>query len=188
MNMRTLFSNYWEYVDNMKQAYLWVVFIALQVPIIFVCRKAAPSPDLLIEGGKYKRPLVALEMAPSGREFLFKRWNEETQAQLRRALYWDFAFIPLYVSSGLLVCILASRYLGTSELVGAFFLFTGPVAGLFDLLENLIMLQVIAGLTADHWLRLARVSTVCKFGFIGLPFAFGLFGLLAWSCSKFLHN
>jgi len=186
--MESLLSAYLNQDYNIKVGYLWAIFLILQIPIFFVGRKASPSRDLLIEGSKYGGPLRALEMAPDGAEYLFKHWDEETKTQLRRALYWDFLFIPLYVTSAVLACLMVGGYLRSAEIVRLGFVFSAPVGGLFDLVENLIMLQVINGLTADHWLQIARVSTFCKFAFIGLAFTYGLCGLLSWPCVTYLHQ
>ena len=188
MNIESLLSSYWNQVQNADVRYLWAIFLILQIPIFFVGRMASPSPDLLVEGAKFERPFRALEKAPNDRKILFKQWNEETKTQLRRAIYWDFLFIALYVFSGFLACLMAGRYLGGFETVRFGFLFTAPVAGVFDFIENLIMLRVIDGLTAENWLRIARVSTFLKFAFIGLAFTYALCGLLSWACGKYLHQ
>jgi len=188
MRIGTLVSIDWNQIDNIKTTYLWTVFLLLQVPVFLVGRKASPSKDLLIEGGKYKRPLPALEMDPDGREILFKHWDEDTKSQLRRALYWDFLFIPLYVSSGFIACFMASQDLGGSEILRLAFLLTIPAAGLFDIVENLIMLRVIKGKTSDVLVRIARVSTFCKFALIGVGLIYVLVGVLSWFCVKCLRH
>jgi hypothetical protein len=175
-------------IDNIKTCYLWVVLLLLQIPIFFVGRKASPSPDLLIEGGKYKRPLRALEMDPDGGPILFKHWDEDTKSQLRRALYWDFLFIPLYVASVGIACLMAGRYLGGSEILRLAFLLTVPAAGFFDIVENLIMLQVIKETAGDVLVRIARVSTFCKFALIGIALFYVLVGLLSWFCVGCLRH
>src|SRR5262249_38280803 len=112
MKIGTLVSIDWNQIYHTDLTYLWAVLGLLLAPGLFVGRKASPSKDLLVEGGKYGRPLPALEMEPDGGPILFKHWNEDTKSQLRRALYWDFLFIPFYVSFVFIECVMASRYLG----------------------------------------------------------------------------
>jgi len=173
---------------NIKSLYLWPILIALFVLIYFVGRKASPDSGLLVEGGKYSRPLMALENEPTANEKLFKSWDEDTRRQLRGALRWDFLFILIYPTAGVLACFLAGRFLDTARILSFRISFAiillQLAAGLFDVIENLIMLRVIEGLTSNVWLTIARISTVGKFGLIALGMFHAIFGLLAWLCLK----
>src|SRR5688572_14618426 len=99
---------------NIKSLYLWPILIVLFVLIYFVGRKASPVVGLLVEGGKYSRPLMALENEPTAKEQLFKSWDEDTRSQLRGALRWDFLFILIYPTTGVLACFIAGRFLDTA--------------------------------------------------------------------------
>ena len=177
---------------NIDSSYLWAILIALLVLIYFVGRKASPDPELLVEGGKYSRPLMALERDPTAKEQLFKSWNEHTRKQLRSAIYWDFLFILIYPASGIVACFMAGRFLAAAQLlpfrVSFVIILLQLAAGLFDVIENLIMLRVIDGLTAPVWLAIARLSTTGKFGLIGLGMAHAVFGVLAWLCLRWLSS
>jgi len=169
---------------NIESVYLWPILIVLFILIYFVGGKASPDPGLLVEGVKYRRPLMALEKEPNAKEQLFKKWGKETKAQLRSALYWDFLFILIYPAAGVIGCFMAGRFLDRAQILSFKFSFViillQLAAGLFDVIENLIMLRVIDGLTSNFWLSIARISTVGKFGLIGLGIIHALFGLLAW--------
>lgn len=133
---------------NIGSLYLWAILIALVILNILVGRKASPDPGLLVEGGKYSRPLMALESEPRAKQQLFKSWDEDTKRQLRRALYWDFLFILIYPTSNALACFMAGRFLDTNHIlsfrISLVIILLQPVAGLFDVIENLILLRVIA--------------------------------------------
>ena len=168
---------------NIKSRYLWSILIALIILNIFVGCKASPDPGLLVKGGKYSRPLQALEKQPEAKEQLFKRWNDNTKRQLRCALYWDFLFILLYTTSNVLACFMAGRFLaahGVPLRISLVIILLQPVAGLFDVIENLIMLKVIDGLTANAWLTIARISTAGKFTLIAPGIILPIIGLLTW--------
>jgi len=177
---------------NIKSLYLWPILIALFVLIYFVGRKTSPDSGLLVEGGKHSRPLMALENEPTAKEKLFKSWDEDTRRQLRGALRWDFLFILIYPTAGVLACFIAGRFLDTARILSFRISFAiillQLAAGLFDVIENLIMLRVIDGLTSNVWLTIARISTVGKFGLIALGMFHVIFGLLAWLCVRWLSS
>ena len=97
---------------------------------------------------------------------------------------WDFLFILIYPAAGVIGCFMAGRFLDRAQIlsfkVSFAIILLQLAAGLFDVIENLIMLRVIDGLTSNFWLSIARISTVGKFGLIGLGIIHALFGLLAW--------
>ncbi len=177
---------------NIESLYLWPILIVLFVLIYFVGRKASPDSGLLVEGGKYSRPLMALEKEPKAKEQLFKSWDEATRRQLRSALCWDFLFILIYPAAGVLGCFLAGRFLDSAQIlsfrISFVIILLQPAAGLFDVIENLIMLRVIHGLTSTVWLSIARISTVFKFGLIAIGMIHAIFGLLAWFCQRWLSS
>jgi hypothetical protein len=157
---------------KINNLYLWPILIVLLVLNFFVGRKASPDPELLVEGGKFSRPLMALEKEPGAKEQLFKCWNEDTKRQLRSALYWDFLFILIYPASNVLACFMVGRFLDTNHIlsfrISLVIILLQPVAGLFDVIENLILLRVIDGLTSNFWLRFARISTAGKLSLIAV--------------------
>ena len=170
--------------------YVWPILIALIVLGRLVGRKASPDPDLLVEGGKYNRPFMALEKEPAAKQQLFKSWDEGTRKQLRRALSWDFLFIPIYVSSTALACFMSGRFLSAHDLsfkISLAIILLLPVAGLFDGIENLILWKVIDDLPSNLWLTIARISTVAKWVLIGLGSLHAIIGLLAWVCLRWLR-
>jgi hypothetical protein len=176
---------------NTPSLYLWPILTALIILNVLVGRKASPDPGLLVEGGKYRRPLQALEKEPEAKEQLFKRWDDVTRRQLRRALYWDFLFILLYPTSNALACFMAGGFLAAHKFpftISLVIILLQPVAGLFDVIENLIMLKVIDGLTAKVWLTIARISTVGKFTLIAPGIILPIVGLLTWICPSWLSS
>ena len=180
---------------NIKSLYLWPILIVLFVLIYFVGRKALPNPELLVEGGKYRRPIMALEKEPRAKEQLFKSWDEDTRSQLRSALRWDFLFILIYPTSNVLACLLAAPFLDSADClqrlpfrISFVIILLQPAAGFFDVIENLIMLRVIDGQTSNVWLSIARISTAGKFGLIAIGMIYAILGLLAWLCMRFFSS
>ena len=178
---------------NIRSIYLWTILIVLLVLFYFVGRKALPDSELLVEGGKYNRPLMALEQEPTAKEQLFKSWDEDTGSKLRSSLYWDFLFILIYPTASIVACLLAASVLDNAGFlerlpfrISFVIILLQLAAGLFDVIENLIMLRVIDGLTANFWLAIACISTVGKFGLIGIGMVYAVLGLLAWLYFKFL--
>lgn len=129
---------------------------------------------------------MALQREPTAKQQLFRSWDDDTRKQLRRALYWDFLFIFIYPTAGVLACFMAGRFLDSAQILSFTISFViillQLAAGLFDVVENLIMLRVIDGPTSNFWLTIARTSTARKFGFIGLGMAHAIIGFLAWLC------
>ena len=166
--------------------YLLPILLALIGMEVLVGRKAAPDPELLVEGGKYDRPFQALEQEPTAKELLFKIWNEDTKKQLRRALYWDFLFILIYPVSTALACFMAERVLDAKPVLpfttGLWILLLPAAAALFDVIENFILLRIIAGLTSNPWLMIARISTAAKLALIFLAGLYVVTGFFAWVC------
>lgn len=177
---------------DIPSLYLWPILIVLLVLNILVGRKASPDPGLLVEGGKYSRPLKALETEPDAKEHLFKRWDENTRGQLRSALYWDFLFILIYPTSNLIACFMAGRFLATAQklpfTISLVIILLQPVAGLLDVIENLIILRIINGLTSSAWLTIARISTAFKLTLIGPGIILPIVGLLTWICLRWLSS
>lgn len=176
---------------NIKTIYLWLILIVLLVLIYFVGRKVSP-PNLLVEGGEYSRPLLALEQEPTAKEKVFKSWDEDTKEKLRSALRWDFLFILIYPLSSIIACFIAGRFLDSAQIlsfrISFVIILLQLVAGLFDVIENTILLQVIDGLTSNVWLTIARISTIGKFGLIALGMLHAIFGLLAWLWMKLFSS
>ena len=129
---------------DIKSVYLWPILTVLFVLIYFVGGNASPDPGLLSNDGKYSRPLMALEREPEAKEQLFRKWDKETQRQLRSALYWDFLFILIYPAAGVIGCFMAGRFLDRAQIlsfkVSFVIILLQLAAGLFDVIENLIML------------------------------------------------
>lgn len=164
--------------------YLWVILIVLSGLNVFVGLKSFPNRGLLASREKYSRPMEALEHDPKNKETLFKSWDEDTKTKLRCALYWDFLFILLYPTSIIVACFIAGRFLDFAGILSfkitLVIILLQLVAALFDVIENVILLKVIDGLTSEVWLTIARISTNGKFGLIGLGLFYAIFGLLAW--------
>jgi len=175
---------------NIKTIYLWPILIALFVLIFWIGPKASPDPSLL-KCGKYSRPLMALEQEPTRKEELFESWGDDTKNQLHDALRWDFLFLCIYPLSSGLACFIAGRFLQKAQIlsfrVSFVIILLQLAAALFDAIENSIMWRVIDGLTSNFWLTIARISTVGKFGLLGLGMLHAIFGLLVWICLKWLR-
>ena len=174
---------------NIKTVYLWPILIVLFVLILWIGPKASPDPGLL-KCGEYSRPLMALKQEPARKEQLFKSWDEDTKEQLRSALRWDFLFIFIYPLSSVLACFIAGRFLDRAQIVSFRISFViillQLAAALFDVIENWIMWKVIDGLTSNFWLTIARISSLGKFGLIGLGMLHAIFGLLVWISLRWL--
>lgn len=100
--------------------------------------------------GQKRRPLVELAI------------DENTKAQLRTALKWDFGFIPIYTLVASLLCFLAAHFTGASLGVTRVIIALVVVGALLDVLENFTLLHVIRTSQRDGWATVARLLEVLK--------------------------
>ncbi len=78
-------------------------------------------------------------------EEILSAWNEEQRAEVRKSLYVDFFFIIAYVAALISLGLLVSYNLHPSFQPMGFYLSLLPVAaGLFDVLENILLLRTLA--------------------------------------------
>ncbi|HYY99504.1 MAG TPA: hypothetical protein VE642_12965 [Pyrinomonadaceae bacterium] len=159
----------------------WLAFAALFVLFLILGKLA--GPDLDATGITHKR-ILALERPAdaAAARAVIKEWDAAGRlGAVRRSIWWDYAFIPVYTTLTALGCVIVARAFfaeGSAEYEAALLIAWLPwVAGLLDVVENCAMLKMIGGFEGETLPRLARWCATVKFGIV-LP-------LLAWVLVSF---
>lgn len=137
------------------------------------------SSRIAIDQAHTTFPIIAFELAASGKQaetILDDVTSELTgsgvptevardtvEAAVRRSLWWDFGFIVGY---SLLILVLgrlvAERWNGRVARLARIVAWSGPAAGLLDVIENVGLLQVLADTTRTGWAVLAAAVSWAK--------------------------
>ncbi|HLN60520.1 MAG TPA: DUF3376 domain-containing protein, partial [Symbiobacteriaceae bacterium] len=134
------------------------------------------------------RSIVAFELAGSleRANWLLSTWREKDPGALTRAalqLGADYVFILGYAPLLALLSGLGALQLGAYwqplATFGVLVAWGQLLAGLLDMVEDLGLIQVLAGTRNEAWPRLARYCAQAKFSLVGLGITVGLFGLYA---------
>ena len=133
-----------------RRAALWWLFAAGGVLFVVL---AAIDSWMWDEGGP---GIVGFELAGSEQnaDEILAEWGEDGKAAARLSLWLDFPFLVVYSA----FWALAARALGSGRAWIA-----APVAGAFDVLENICLLIVLGETGGDLLPRLAAAFAVIKF-------------------------
>jgi hypothetical protein len=111
---------------------------------------------------------------------ILDKWNAGDKRAARQNLGLDFVLIVIYVTGIALACTLAADALLAAGWpgggIGGIFVRAIIVAGLFDAIENVAQLLMLAGHKAQPWPALASVCASLKFGLIGVALLYALYG------------
>lgn len=152
------------------------------IVVIFLVFGLLASRAVRVEIGQAEAtfPIIAFELAGSGEEaetILDEVTGklagsgahadvvrDTVEAAVRRSLWWDFGFIVGY---SLLILtlgrLLARRWLsGRPARLARIVAWTGPAAGLLDVVENVGLFRVLADTTRDTWACLATAASWAK--------------------------
>lgn len=103
--------------------------------------------DKKLKSGMSNYGIVDFELAFTSlrAEEILSLWNEEQRKEATRSLYIDFFFIISYVATLVSLGLLVSYNLQPSFHQVGFYLSLLPIiAGLFDVLENIMLLRILA--------------------------------------------
>lgn len=132
---------------------------------------------LRFQGSKLIRPyaskgIISLEIAPNANsvKHLLLEWNNDGLVKtVRNNILIDFLFIPFYVLLFYTLCgSISVRLNATSAKLGVLLAFFSLIAGIFDVLENILMLSAVIGMYSDISALLTTIFATLKFALLGL--------------------
>ena len=116
--------------------------------------------------------IVSLELATTAAEteHTLGGWKNDGLAETgRNNILLDFLFIPFYVMLFYTLCgSISVRLSGTGATLGVLLAFFSLIAGIFDVLENILMLSAYAGLYNSITTLLTAIFASLKFILLGL--------------------
>jgi hypothetical protein len=116
--------------------------------------------------------IVSLELATTATatERTLGGWkNDGLEETARNNILLDFPFIPFYVMLFYTLCgSISVRLSGTAATLGVLLAFFSLIAGVFDVLENFLMLSAYAGLYNSFTALLTAIFASLKFILLGL--------------------
>jgi hypothetical protein len=128
--------------------------------------------------------IVSFEVAGTEEEAqeILEDWGEQGRDDARVSIYADFPYLIAYSVFLAVGCTIAAERLarrGMNRLarIGPMLGWTMFLAGAFDVIENLAMLQVIDGETAT-WPGVALYAAIPKFAIAGVGIAYVIVGAL----------
>jgi hypothetical protein len=157
-------------------------------------------PPMIRMGGRAGGPrrcdritsMMAMELAGSvaKAELILTEWQQATRLdrrrlddQLRKAILYDFAFIPLYASALGLACLAVAAAAREGELswrLARILAWSQLVAAALDVLENLALWRMTSGRLESPWPCVARLCALPKFVIViaGILFVLVAAGIL----------
>jgi len=104
---------------------------------------------------------------------IFVEWGASGILIQINAIYWDFLFIIGYVSLAFSLILLVYHRSGeTVQFYGTYIPLTPLLTGVFDIIENILLLSIGNSITSvpDYFPLLASLSATIKFGllFVGI--------------------
>jgi hypothetical protein len=124
--------------------------------------------------------IVSLELARNAQsvEDITTSWNQAGMTSRARTNIWiDFLFIPFYVMLFYTLCgSISVRMNGFSAKLGVLLAFGSLIAGIFDVLENILMLFALHGHYNNFTAALTTFFATTKFSLLLLAVAY----ILPW--------
>jgi hypothetical protein len=149
----------------------WILFAVLLVLLLVLGARAGGG--LRTRG---TRGIIALELAgtaPRARAAMDRwkeRWGPGAVDRVRGAIYWDFAFIPVYAAWAALACVMSAAVVPGSRgwvAAGMALAWGAWVAGGLDCVENVAMLRMLGPEPSAAAARLSQVCAGLKFALLG---------------------
>ena len=114
---------------------------------------------------------------------IFTAWGSDGMILHANGIYWDFLYILGYGSLIAGLILLISRKLsGKIQLIGLYLTFTPFLAGIFDCIENILLLTMLnnpSGFSPSIPL-IAGIMAAIKFSILLIGIAFFLLGVFVW--------
>ena len=122
------------------------------------------------------KDIVSFELArtPEVASKIMLEWEEKGLiANAKKSIYLDFVFLVLYSLSIALGCLVLSIFTGSDFLIRAGQVLSKivPLAGLFDVIENLAMLKSLSG-------EVSMLSTTVAYWFALIKFLIVVFAII----------
>ena len=134
-------------------------------------------------------PPIRLQFAwgEVGASRILEKWSEADKRAVRLNLALDFVFIVIYVTGIALACTLAADALDAAHWpggggMGSIFASAIIIGGLFDAVENVAQLLMLAGHKTQPWPALASVCSSLKFFLASVALLYALYGGAAAVC------
>lgn len=170
----------------------WVVLLVTGIGlIIFLLINRLIFASLPIEVPSYG--ILDFEFAWTANQIttIFIAWGSNGMGLHATGIYWDFLYILGYggLIAGLIL--LLSRFLtGKIQKVGLFMTLAPVLAGVFDFIENLLLLTMLNNPTsfASGIPLLAGIMASIKFGLLLLGIGYFLLGLVVWLVQLMKNN
>jgi len=135
--------------------------------------------------------IVSFELAGSAlrAQTIMNDWGEPGRIVAAFNLGFDYLFIPAYSTLMAFLCIRASSRFGLPWLstMGIVIAWLQWLAGVFDCIEDAYLLKMLLQGPSDGAAQIARVSSLSKFGLLGMGLAYVIGEFLATTGSKCLH-
>ncbi|MHA1675119.1 MAG: hypothetical protein ACTSYI_15995 [Promethearchaeota archaeon] len=179
-------------VEKLKKApQTWILLvITLLGLIIFLLINQLIFAPLPIQVPSYGILDIEFAWTPGQITTIFTAWGTEGMTLHAAGIYWDFLYILGYgpFIAGLIL-LLSRKLSGKIQIVGFYMTFAPLLAGLFDVVENILLLTMLnnpSEISAAVPL-IAGIMASIKFGLLLLGIGFLLFGLITWTVS-YLKN
>ncbi len=175
-------------IEKLKKApQTWILLvITLLGLIIFLLINQLIFAPLPIQVPSYGILDFEFAWTPNQISVIFTAWGSEGMTLHAAGIYWDFLYIFGYgpFIAGLIL-ILSRNLSGKIQLVGLYMTFAPLLAGIFDIIENILLLTMLnnpSEISAAVPL-IAGIMASIKFGLLLLGIGFFLFGLITWTVS-----
>ena len=180
-------------IEKLKQSpKTWVVLSVTGMGlVIFLLINRLIFASLPIEVPSYGILDFEFAWTKSQITIIFNAWGPEGMVLHATGIYWDFLYIIGYGSLIAGLILLLSRQLsGKIQLIGLYLTLSPFLAGIFDCIENLLLLAMLKNPTefSAALPMLAGIMAAIKFGLLLIGIGFFLVGLILWPVSLIKRN
>ena len=171
--------------------------ISVRIKQVFVMSSVCTIMWMILMGSAIKplnsKQIVSFELAKTTETAtkIIKEWEENELIQnARKSIYLDFVFLILYSLSIGIGCIVLSAFTQNSFLVqvGSWLSKIVPLAGIFDVVENLAMLKTLSGEVTALYVVVAYWFALMKFLIVLLALLFVLICLSFGGVKRVLNK
>ena len=167
-----------DFIQQSKWTKIFFLLLGLSFLIIAVMQLTGAL--LITDAAPYG--IISFELAGSVTkiEKILASWDTDTMVRAAFALGFDFLFIPVYVSTIVLLCGIIANALQKNKRpissLGSFLAWGVIFAGLMDIVENVALVKIIFGTVASPWPEIALWSAILKFSLIIFGLVFIIYG------------
>ena len=170
--------------------------VSARLKKVFVITLVCTIAWMIMMGSAIKplnsKQIVSFELAKTTEAAtkIIREWDErDLIPNARKSIYLDFVFLILYSASIAIGCVVLSAFTRNSFLVhlGSWLSKIVPLAGIFDVVENLAMLKSLSGKVTMLPVFIAYWFALLKFLIVIISLHFVL-GCLIFGGSKMILN